>query len=114
MVIGPMRGLPEFNFPAFLRSARRLRDAGHEVFTAAERELSQGFDPSGADGKADLGLERRRADFASDMRIITTWADAVVTLDGWEKSLGAQAEVMTARAVGLAVMIEDEAIRSAP
>jgi hypothetical protein len=103
-VAGPMRGLPQYNFPAFLDAAAALRDQGHEVFTAAERELAQGFDPAGMDGTADLGLDRRRADFADDMHRVCTWAEMVITLDGWETSLGAQAEVMTALAVGLEVL----------
>ena len=35
---GPMRGLPDFNCPAFDRAAKELRDAGFEVFNPADNE----------------------------------------------------------------------------
>jgi hypothetical protein len=37
-VAGPMRGIPEFNFPAFNAAAAKLRAAGHHVFNPAERD----------------------------------------------------------------------------
>lgn len=42
---GPMRGYPDFNFPAFIAAAAWLRAAGHEVFNPAERDLDNGFSP---------------------------------------------------------------------
>lgn len=35
---GPMRGIPEFNFPAFMSAAADLRAQGHIVFNPAERD----------------------------------------------------------------------------
>ena len=37
-VAGPMRGIPEFNFPAFFAAADKLRGDGFAVFNPAERD----------------------------------------------------------------------------
>lgn len=42
---GPMTGYPEFNFPAFHAAAAVLRADGHEVWSPAEFDLTEGFDP---------------------------------------------------------------------
>lgn len=38
---GPMRGIPEFNFPAFNAAAASLRKSGHTVFNPAERDIER-------------------------------------------------------------------------
>ena len=35
---GPMRGKPNFNFPAFDYAAAKLREDGHEVFSPADKD----------------------------------------------------------------------------
>ena len=92
---GPMRGYPEFNFPAFHQGAALLRAAGHEVFNPAEHT-----EENGLDGSELAGL---RVLLGADLAWITGHAEAVVVLPGWEKSLGATAETATARALGLPV-----------
>ena len=42
---GPMRGIKDFNFPAFFAAAKKLRLEGHEVFNPAERDV--GPEPHG-------------------------------------------------------------------
>jgi len=43
---GPMRGIPEYNFPAFFAAATSIRDRGIEVWSPAENDVHQdGFDP---------------------------------------------------------------------
>lgn len=35
-VAGPMTGLPEFNYPAFIEAARMLRELGYEVYNPVD------------------------------------------------------------------------------
>lgn len=105
-VSGPMRGYPEFNFPAFREAAQRLRSMGHEPLSPAERDERNGFDPTGLTGFENLsrlGFSLRGA-LAADCRMICEEADGVVVLDGWQNSKGATAEVALARALGLPVL----------
>lgn len=109
-VAGPMRGIPEFNFPAFHAATARLRAEGHEVFNPAERDIEHhGVDISkgNAAGCEDLAAKQHgfnlREALKDDLEFICLHADAVAVLPGWEKSKGAQAEVATAHALGLRV-----------
>jgi hypothetical protein len=99
---GPMRSIPQFNFPSFLDAARRLREAGYEVVSPAEHDLEQGFFPfdlTGDEDLSDLGFDLREA-LRWDLEQVTK-ADAICVLPGWEKSSGARAEVAVAAALGL-------------
>jgi hypothetical protein len=107
-VAGPMRGYPEFNFPAFNAVAAKLRAEGHEVFNPAERDnerhgtdISKG-NAAGCEEKAaqEHGFNLRVA-LADDLEFICRHADAIALLPGWEKSKGANAERATAVALGL-------------
>ena len=103
---GPMRGYPEFNHPAFHEGARDLRARGHEVFSPAEHDNENGFDFTGTGGSPeDLdahGFDLRKA-LAADLDWICRNADGLVVLPGYQKSLGATAEIATAKALGLPV-----------
>lgn len=92
---GPMRGLAGLNFPAFHEAAALLRAAGHEVFNPAEQD-----EETGLDGTELAGL---RILLGADLAWITSRAEGLVVLPGWEKSLGATAETATAWALGLPV-----------
>lgn len=103
-VAGPMRGRPEWNFPAFTAAAERLRAAGHDVVSPAEHDLEMGFDPTGMTGHEDL------SDLGFDLRKALVWdleqvseSDGVFLLPGWEQSAGARAEHALAVALGLLV-----------
>lgn len=109
---GKMRGVPEFNFPAFNAAAAKLRADGHEVFNPAERDVERhgGVDISkgnveGCEKKAaeQHGFDLRVA-LAEDMEFICRHAEAIVLLPGWEDSKGAVAERATAIALGLQVI----------
>ncbi len=104
-IAGKMRGIPEFNFPAFDQAAGALRSLGHECFNPADNDRAVGFDGAGWTGLESL--EDRAFDLrdamATDLSYIARTADAICVLPGWEASLGARAEVALAHALGLPV-----------
>lgn len=107
---GPMRGIPEFNFPAFHAAADRLKAEGHEVFNPAAKDnekhgtdISKG-NAAGCEEKAakDHGFNLREA-LGADLAWICAEADGIALLPGWKNSKGATAEHATAVALGLVV-----------
>lgn len=96
---GPMRGLPQYNYPAFHEAAQRLREVGHEVFDPAD--LTFPWDAEGA-----------RAAMGAELAWICAEGEGIALLDGWERSLGAAAEIATARALGQPVFRIGELVAS--
>ena len=107
-IAGPMRHIPEFNFPAFHKAAAFLRARGHVVFNPAEvdnevhgKDISKG----NANGDETLAAQEHgfnlREAMARDLAWICEHADAIALLPGWKQSEGASAEFMVARALGL-------------
>ena len=110
-VAGPMRGIPEFNFPAFNAATAILRGQGHEVFNLAERDnerhgkdISKG-NLTGCEEAAarEHGFSLREA-LADDTAWICRQADTIALLPGWERSKGAKAELALSEALGHRVM----------
>jgi hypothetical protein len=110
-VAGPMRNIPDFNFPAFDEAASYLRALGHEVCNPADRDREQHGDEVNASPTGDLadiahtGFDLREA-LGWDVAWIAKHADAIYMLEGWEKSKGARAEHALAVALGLEVICE--------
>lgn len=110
-VAGPMRGIPEFNFPAFFKAASDLESQGYTVFNPAARDnehhgtdISKGnLDGSLEQAAAQHGFNLREA-LAADLKYICEEADAIAMLPGWENSKGANAEYFAASALGLEVL----------
>jgi hypothetical protein len=106
---GPMRGYPQFNFPAFHAAAAHLRAQGHEVFNPAERdEAEHGKDVSNSATGSLADVAHTGFDHRAAMKADTAWicdhADAVFVLPGWQNSKGATAEVALAECLGLPVV----------
>lgn len=95
---GPMRGYPNYNFASFTAMCRDLRRRGHVV--VSPHEMDQGLDIDWDSPKFSTQVIYRDIDAVMA-------ADAVVTLPGWEHSLGAQAEVAVARWAGMPVLSAD-------
>ena len=87
-IAGPMTGMADFNYAAFLVAAEKLRDTGYDVECPAEHDL-----PDGTDWTAYVrhGIKRLLD------------CDAVATLPAWEHSKGARLEVLIAERLGMRV-----------
>lgn len=104
---GPMRGIPNFNFPEFDRWAEALRRMGYEVFSPADRDRKHygpGIEenPTGSEAVATkaIGFSIREA-MLTDCTYICNEADGIALMPGWEKSSGANAEHALAIALGI-------------
>ena len=104
-IAGKMRGIADFNFPAFDQAAEELRTLGHECFNPADNDRAVGFDGLGWTGLETLEDRQfdLRAALATDLEYIARFADAICVLPGWETSKGARAEVALAHALDVPV-----------
>lgn len=96
---GPMTGLPEYNFPAFMTAAAQLRAVGHYVFNPAEADLEKWGSMAEIEAKATY-----RECLRTDLNWILDHAEAIALLPGWEKSKGVAAELALSKALGLEVL----------
>jgi hypothetical protein len=108
-IAGPMSGYPDFNFPAFMEAAKRLRENGWVVFNPVEKDVStHGEEIFKGEGNIDecekKGFSLREA-FAWDTARICE-SDAIYMLKGWEKSSGAFAEWALAKTLRLEIIYE--------
>jgi hypothetical protein len=106
-----MRGIAEFNFPAFHAAAALLRAQGHFVFSPAEKDNERhGTDISkdNPTGDEDLAAQQHgfnlREALGVDLGWICAEAEAIALLPGWQLSKGARAELAAAQALGLEVI----------
>ena len=92
---GPMRGIDQFNFPAFHDATKALRQQGLNVLSPAEHDLETGFNPV-TDTEEDFDLP---AAMRWDIQAVLK-SDAVVLLPGWQRSSGTAIELIVAKAIG--------------
>lgn len=89
-IAGPMRGMPEHNFPAFERAAEQLRADGWTVCSPVDVGRLFANDPS------VHGSEYIREDLMHLVR-----CQGIALLPGWSRSVGARCEVAVAITLGL-------------
>jgi len=87
---GPMTGLPDCNYPRFNEVAGILRNHGYDVYNPAEY-------PFDGDPK-DFPIREAFAEYSKE---ICLNCDALLLLEGWESSKGANAELHLAKVCGL-------------
>ena len=97
---GPMRGLPDLNWPAFDEAARQLRAMGHTVINPADLDREAGLDEN-----QEVTNESLREAAARDLVAIAARCDTLVLLPGWLYSKGAIAEQMVAKWLDMEVML---------
>lgn len=124
-IAGPMRGYPQFNFPAFFEAEEEVMvalgaDVGLartevEIFNPARRDLDHhgpdvmDSDTGDLEELAEKGITfDLRSALSADTDFITRRATHIYMLKGWENSSGARAERALAQALGLEVMYQEE------
>jgi len=111
-IAGPMRGIADFNFPAFFAAEIPIAEETPDalIFNPARRDVEQYGDDFAMDTSGDLAeipeFNLREA-LGYDLDWICKHATEVYLLKGWSKSKGATAERATAIALGLDVTYED-------
>jgi hypothetical protein len=99
-ISGPMRGIPDFNYPLFNEVAASLREAGFKVLNPAEN----------FDGDQTLSI----SDYMYQDLCQLMGADVVLMLPGWQDSEGARVEYMVAKSLGLDIRFHGAASASEP
>lgn len=109
-VAGPMTGLPQFNYPAFIAAAEELRRKGYDVVSPAELDdpadkAAALASPDGAMLQYSQGTGKSWGDFlARDVKLLADdGIEAIVVLDGWEQSRGARLETFVGHLCGMKV-----------
>lgn len=108
---GKMRGIRDFNFPAFHAAAAKLREQGHVVFNPAEYDeliYGEDFSKSETGDLADIPTFDLRAALMKDLEYICNQATAIALLPGWESSKGALAELAVAKVFDLEIIMLPE------
>jgi hypothetical protein len=100
-IAGPMRGYPKFNFPAFYKAEEELRSQGFSVINPARMDEEEGFSPD-----CDPASVDSRAFFDRDVTAIRM-SNGIIMLPGWEKSIGATAEMHIAKWLGKEVLFHN-------
>ena len=104
-IAGPMRGRPQFNFPAFDAARDRLLAAGHEPLNQADRdrELLCPWVNAGETHFNDDVMRWVKTYFHLDVRDVLR-CDAVAVLPGWQDSRLGKAEIYLAIEFGKQIL----------
>lgn len=112
-VAGPMTGIPQFNYPAFMEMAETLRSYGYEVSSPAEMDDPETAaaalaSPDGAPGSGSANNETWGDFLARDVKLLAdSGIGAICVLPGWARSRGARLETFVGYLCGLAIVQHD-------
>lgn len=91
-IVGPMTGLPAFNYPAFYKAEEDLKLLGYQVINPARLD-------GGDTSKPWLYYIERTLHYLPQ-------AQAIYLLRGWQNSYGAWIEVLVAQKLGKEFLYE--------
>ena len=92
-IAGPMRGIPELNFPAFDSAEEKWRKRGWGVVNPAQMDREHGYVPTKSQTVfKDLSIQQA---MSRDLPAVAG-THAIALLPGWEKSQGAKMELQHA------------------
>ena len=95
-IAGPMRGIPEYNFPAFDAAAKRFRKAGWAVINPPELDRVEGIHEFTDPLPEGFMRQAMTRDLAAICR-----CDAIALLPGWTRSAGCAVEKKLGDLLGL-------------
>lgn len=101
-ITGPMRGQPQYNFPAFYKAQAMLEMWGYRVINPARIDIERGkahWNQSLQNVILDNKFTIEDA-LSRDFNEILTRADALVVLGGFESSVGANREIAFGTSIG--------------
>lgn len=101
---GPMTGYEDYNFPAFINTAEKLRAGGFTVISPAEMDINAGVNYKDKAGTKLSPAEIRvlvKRDIDAILTLRAEEDDFIAMLPGWEKSRGCGSETYTGRWAGL-------------
>jgi Domain of unknown function (DUF4406) len=96
-IAGPIRGIPELNFPEFYRIEALWHARGWDVVNPAQMDKEHGFVPTKKQLRfEDLSIEQA---MQRDLPAVAS-CDAIALMNGWERSQGANIELKHAIELG--------------
>lgn len=108
-VAGKMRGVPYYGFPQFDAMRDKLMAEGHSVVSPADIDRNAGFDAMKCAADTDWNAIPAGFDLQECVErdlLAVLECDAIMMMDGWEKSTGARAEFAVATWAGKTVLYE--------
>lgn len=98
-IAGPMKGWPDWNYPAFNAAEARLRAAGASVVNPAA--LGEKY---GSPAEIDADPQKMDALVLEELQALGT-CEAIYLLPSWQWSRGARKELQLALARGLSIIV---------
>lgn len=98
---GPMSNIPQFNYPAFYRIAKQLREMGYTIQSPAELDTpeQQAVALASTTG-AVIDMVKSGLTWgdtlAKDVKLVSDVVDGIIAMPTWYKSRGARLEVFVA------------------
>ncbi|MFZ5852281.1 MAG: DUF4406 domain-containing protein [Actinomycetota bacterium] len=99
-IAGPMRGYPDWNYPAFFAAEEVLRSLGHATLNPARNDADTLPEAIAAAGSQDSPTKPWAHYMAKDLPQVMA-ADGLCVLPGWQRSQGARLETHVAKALGI-------------